>query len=1021
MSTPMEITPELLAGFLDEAPEYLDMLDVGLMELEGRASSGRLVLDRPEDREQMNTMFRAAHSLKGLAAAFGFQKIKELTHRMETLFDQVRMMKRDLAAESFDTLFRVFDRLKALVRELTDENNPKVQIDDILEALDRVLAERPTSEPAKSDGHPMTESHPPAATVQPTVPLDTAAATTSAPVPAPVGEIFGDPEMAKLFVDTAIEAADALNEGLLQLERNPGNTELVNDIFRAAHNIKGAAGAAGLSSMHRLTHQMETVLDQLRSGRLTLNEELTSLLLQGTDALRNSLDLIRQGRIDDGACGKMLDTFSKRNESSAGGLSLPQARTDGSQAPSEARSLTCETGAGSAEDFQEENLPVEFLITVTFAKDFAEAPIQSYLIYNKLNELGTVQQSVPDMDSLGADTSVDCVVFTVRSELPAQRIESILGSYSVEKVTVVAVDREGNGAIAATETKKAVAVQGPTSLDANQTQPIDNRSSEADPAPALAVGDPEIKRDPGEVSKIPSRAPANSGSVTSASKSIQRTESTENSADRATAKQPDAPATKATETLRVDQERLDQLMNLGGELVINRARFVQIHWRFRELFEGNNLGYLVDDMTDRFTRLSDQVEQIRAQKLMTRDVDDLGNQLLHLRESFGVVRNLVQRVHGVRPVMYDFDQALHALNRVTEGLQKGIMGTRMVPIGPTFGRFKRVVRDLAKSCGKSIELVLRGETTEMDKRMIDELADPLTHMVRNSVDHGIEMPEDRKAKGKDPTATVVLEALHRGNSIWIEISDDGAGVNLDRVKAKAVERGLVTQAQAESMNDKDVIQFVMQPGFSTAPVVTDLSGRGMGMDIVKSKIEKLSGTVEIESVQGKGTRVVIKLPLTLAIITSMVARLGEGVYALPLEAVVEIITVRRADIQSIQRRRVVRVRERIVPVVTLEQVFGSTLPELQTHSKSGDELTLVIVGFQNDQMGLIVDSLLGQEDVVIKSIAENYRNVKGIAGASIRGDGTVSLILDVAAMMEMAARTASVEIVNATEPAMAGV
>ena len=331
----------------------------------------------------------------------------------------------------------------------------------------------------------------------------------------------------------------------------------------------------------------------------------------------------------------------------------------------------------------------------------------------------------------------------------------------------------------------------------------------------------------------------------------------------------------------------------------------------------------------------------------------------------------------------------------------------MVPIGPLFNRFRRVIRDIAKSSGKQVNLVLRGDTTELDKRMVDELGDPLTHMVRNSVDHGIETPDIRTAAGKDPTGTVTLEARHRGNSIWIEVKDDGAGINLERVKAKIIEKELASPTQVEAMSDRELMQYILQPGFSTAQVVTDLSGRGMGMDIVVNKIEKLSGIIELDSTPGQGTHVTIKLPLTLAILTSMVARIGKGIYAIPLEAVAEIITVRRSEIQWIQRRQVVRIRDRVVPLAFFEDIFDTTQPDLQTEGRNREDLTLLIVGLETEKIGLVVDGLLGQEDVVIKSIAENYRNVRGIAGASIRGDGTISLILDVTALLELAEKAAS--------------
>ncbi len=278
MSSAIEITPELLAGFLDEAPEYLEMLDTGLLDFEAKAGTDVLALESPEDQEQMNTMFRAAHSLKGLAAVFGFDKIKELTHRMETLFDQVRMKKRDLTTDSFETLFNVFDRLKALVNELSDDSGAPVEIEDILAALDRLLDEQPTS---------------------PEVPTVATAAPGQKPSTQDHIDVLGDPELVALFLETTTEAVDELNQGLLRLEEHPADENLLNVVFRCAHNIKGASGAAGLAGMNRLTHDMETVFDRLRSGHLKLSDELMNAVFQAVDRLRLVIDALREGRVED--------------------------------------------------------------------------------------------------------------------------------------------------------------------------------------------------------------------------------------------------------------------------------------------------------------------------------------------------------------------------------------------------------------------------------------------------------------------------------------------------------------------------------------------------------------------------------------------------------------------------------------------------------------------------------------------------------------------------------------------------
>ncbi len=1003
MAPSIEITPELLAGFLDEAPEYLDMLDAGLMEFEKDAGNGTFSLDTPELQEQMNTMFRAAHSLKGLAAAFGFEKIKELTHRMETLFDQVRMGKRSLSANSFETLFSVFDRLKALVSELSEETDCDVEIDDVLKALDAILEAPAGDESAEPPGAAAESSSPVVVeaseavggAVEPSVRsvVSADAATLSQ------GEVFSDPELAAIFVETTVESLDEMSHGLLKLEESPGDAELLNTIFRCAHNIKGASGAAGLTGFNHLTHNMETVFDLLRGGQLTLDEGLTTAVFAVVDDLRATIDCIREGEITDIEADSVEGRFV--NWIDADGSSL---RTD--SIDSEPGSTGgCETGtevSGGTEDCGLDLHDGELAVKVDFPAGCDENAIQAFLICNKLGEFGEVKSTDPDIDDLAGDAVFDMVTYVLVSDSEPAELERILSAYSVDRVSVStgegSSEVSSSGAIAErADCISAAPTPTPTPTDAaaDSVAAVVGTAS-----PAVAASSPPAP----PTTPTPSPAPAPTPAPAPRAK-VAPAPSAGKPAKAGAAKKSESATVKTGETLRVDLERLDQLMNLGGELVINRARFAQIHGQFRSVFDGRNLGYLVEDMSDRVSQVVETVSSLQAVDTENRAFDELNGNLTHLTASFQQVRSLVGRVHELRTSMFDFDEALHGLTRVSDGIQKGIMGTRMVAVGPLFTRFKRVVRDIAKSSGKQIDLVLKGEATELDKRMIDELGDPLTHMVRNSVDHGLELPEVRVAAGKPEVGTVTLEALHRGNSICIEVVDDGAGVNLERVRAKVLEKEMATPAQIDKMSDRELTQYIMKPGFSTAPQVTDLSGRGMGMDIVLSKIDKLNGSVEVDSTPGVGSKVTINLPLTLAILTSLVARVGRNVYAIPLETVAEIITVRRSDIQCIQRREVVRVRDRVIPIAVFEDLFGTKLEGLRTASRGGDELTLVIVGFESKKIGLIVDELLGQEDVVIKSISENYRNVYGIAGASIRGDGSVSLILDVNAMMDMAGKS----------------
>ncbi len=952
MSEYVEVTPELMAGFLDEAPEYLAMLDEGLMAFEEQCGAGISIQERPEDQERMTEMFRAAHSLKGLAAAMGFNKVRDLTHLMETLFDQVRMGQRDLDARIIESLFGVFDKLRELVAELADPPDTPVAIDEAMAALDALL----NSGDASVDAAPVVEAN---------APVSEDAPSADSPAAAEQNGVLADPELAQLFIETTAETLEELNQGLLRLEQAPSDSELLNSVFRHAHNIKGASGAAGLDRAYHLTHDMETVLDCLRSKDLEVNGALMNALFSAVDSLRADIEDVKNGCVDEASLSDTSKLFTDwlapdkaaKVSDAVDRPSAPEQSWDSDRCYDHADGLT---------------------VCVSFPADFVESEIQSYLIHNKLAELGTILSSDPDINAMDGSATIEKITFVVDTSAPASEVEEIVGAYSVGSVKV------SGGEPPAEPPADAVVC-----ADIVETGAPSARAPQRDPAPS------ETKEN-----AMPTASRERAGVPASGGESAAGGPAGTGSASRPAGVNRPAAA-KASETIRVDLERLDQLMNLGGELVIHKARFAQIHSRLDPVFSGPNLRYLVDDLSEKVSRLGDEAARLAHGPKGARDVSGIADIALHLSHDFQNLRDVMLGVHDARGAMNDFGEALHSLDRVSEGIQKRIMETRMVSIGPLFQRFRRAVRDMAKSTGKEVELVLHGEATELDKRMIDELADPLTHMVRNSVDHGLESPDGRSAAGKGRVGRVELDAYHRGRHICIEVRDDGGGVDVEAVKQKLYDRELATPAQIEQMSDKEIVQYVFKPGFSTAAQVTDLSGRGMGMDIVVNKIENLSGTVEIDSVSGKGTRVVIKLPLTLAIINALVARIGGGAYAIPLEMVAEIITVPRSGIRAIQGNRVIQLRERVVPVAMFEEVFTGSAHDMRTATRDDPHLTLVILTLQEEHVGLVVDGLIGQEDVVIKSISDNYRNVSGVAGASIMGDGSVSLILDVAATMAM--------------------
>jgi len=404
--------------------------------------------------------------------------------------------------------------------------------------------------------------------------------------------------------------------------------------------------------------------------------------------------------------------------------------------------------------------------------------------------------------------------------------------------------------------------------------------------------------------------------------------------------------TATEQTIRVDVKRLDQLMNLIGELVLAKNRLIKIYNDVEERYEGEKF------------------------------LDEL-------------------------------NQVVSSISIVTTDLQIAVMKTRMLPIGKVFNKFPRLVRDLSRELGKKVRLIIEGEDTELDKSIIEEIGDPLVHMIRNSVDHGIEPPEERVKKGKPEEGTVWLRAYNEGNMIVIEIKDDGSGMNPDKLKQKAIEKGIITPTEAENMSDKEAFMLIFKPGFSTAEKVTSVSGRGVGMDVVKTNIEKLNGIIEVDSIPGKGTTFKLKIPLTLAIIQALLVASQEDLFAVPLSNVIETVRIVEEDIYTVEGKSVLKLRDEVLPLVNMADVFN-----IEKILEPEKYLYVVILGLGSSKVGLIVDRFIGQEEIVIKSLGEFLKGIPGIAGATIRGDGRVTLIVDVGSLMKLAKETHNKKIVT---------
>ncbi|MCG6551488.1 MAG: chemotaxis protein CheA [Candidatus Magnetominusculus sp. LBB02] len=618
------------------------------------------------------------------------------------------------------------------------------------------------------------------------------------------------------FLIETTELVEGLSQKFVELEHDKGNQELVNDIFRSVHTIKGASGFLGFNQMVQLTHLTESVLKKIKDGVILLSPPVMDVILESIDMVKVLLEHIKA---KDGL-----------EEDMAGVLSSLQNIYDQAGCTSSSAALPPQQ-----------------------AKPAATASAN------------------PSFDELEA-----------MMDAQSKQMQPV-GEILIKEGAVTSKDVD----------------------DALVIQDIIKKSV-----------------DFGEVPKL--------GDILSATEKVSAEE-----LKKALSKQPmpEKPKPQAEQTIRVDVERLDNVLNLAGEMVLARNRLMKVV---------SNLEVKYADNAD----------------------------------------------------MAPLTELTAFINLITTDLQLAIMKTRMQPVKKVFNKFPRMIRDLARATKKEVELALSGEDTELDKSIIEEIGDPLMHLIRNSVDHGIETPDDRETIGKPRAGTVLLSAYQEGNNIVLSIEDDGKGIDVDVIKEKVLEKGLAEKDELERLSSKEILDFIFMPGFSTAKNVTDVSGRGVGMDVVKTNIVKLNGNITIETVKGKGTKFLLRLPLTLAIIQALIVGVGDEVFAVPLSAVVETVRINKSNIKTIRGNETVILRNEIVPVHRLANKFF--IPSAL--SNGGQKIFLVVILIGEKKFAMMVDKLFGQEEVVIKSIEGFSNSSEGIAGATITGDGKVVLILDPAVM-----------------------
>jgi two-component system chemotaxis sensor kinase CheA len=771
-------------------------------------------------------------------------------------------------------------------------------------------------------------------------------------------------ELLKDFFSEAQMQVDTLEQNVLVLESGGGSKDAVDEIFRAVHTLKGGAATVEFMELSKFAHIVEDVFDAIRSDQLAVSENVVDILFQAIDVIKAMLEQRMNGTV------YQEDTSQIENQLHAllpEGASKGQAKkTPAKPAPVAAPAPAAAPAASASSDLSERELeelkesveggmPI-YRVSVKFDESSLMNTVGGIQIYAVLKGMGTILKTVPDFEQLYADNFFPSVDYYIASQQDSKAIQKsvILPDVSLgaDVTDISGISPQGKPAEAP---KPAVAAK--PAAAAAKPAPAAPSAPAAPAAPAASApgGAPApVKAPAGAASEDAKKAGKEAGSI-----------------------------------LRVDSKRIDDLLNLVSETVITKATFNQINSQFNDLTAQfrdieNQYREKIKDLFDNLPNYLDKIQDGKSVKDIRKEINETYGDIFSLFDVFEA---------GFKGNMAKFRSTSQNLGRITGELQEGVMRIRMVPISQIFSRFPRLVRDLSKSLNKKINLVIEGEDTELDKSVIEDLLDPIMHSVRNSIDHGIESAEVRRDAGKPEEGMVLLKAANEGNMIVIEIGDDGGGIDVDAVKAKAVERGLISPNKI--LTDVEAFNLIFEPGFSTAKQITSISGRGVGLDVVRRQIDALNGTVTVNSERGKGTKFIIKLPLTLAIIQGLLVRVGQEIYSIPITSVIESLRIKPEEIKKIDNYEVFNIRNDVISLLRLNRLFGIKTEEQQEYH------FIVIVGTAEKKMGFMVDSLIGEEDVVIKPLRDQFTNSPGIAGASILGDGSVSLIIDVSQLLEL--------------------
>ena len=792
-------------------------------------------------------------------------------------------------------------------------------------------------------------------------------------------------ELLKDFFSEAEQQVDMLESNILVIENDPENHDAIDEIFRAAHTLKGGSATVEMTELSEFTHKVEDLLDAIRSGSVKVSEDVVDLLLRALDVIKAMLSARADGGVygeDVSALVAELESLVPKKDAKKAKKAPPKgtgpavaahhsapAASSSAPEPSGTADLTAlpvELSEYELLELKEAVSPGEkaWLVQVVFDENNPMNTVGGIQVFAALKQDGQVLRTIPDFDELYADDFHQTVWYFVSSAAGADTLQK---SASISDVTLsVTVQPVDFSSPSGSRPAAAAAPSAPAVVPAEPAAPPAAETAAADSGPEAEAGSAEPSPVPekgGKASAAPASAPA-----------AQKKNASGGS------------------VLRVDSKRVDALMNLVSETVIVKASFNQSAMQFADLFSQ----FLQDEAVyrEKLRELLDQLPDLVAEMQEGLSLKDMKHRL---NDEYSMLFSVFSGYEtAMKSAINRYRSTSQNLGRIAGELQEGVMKIRMVPINQIFNRFPRVVRDLSHELGKKINLVIEGEDTELDKSVVEDLLDPIMHCVRNGVDHGIESKEKRLAAGKPETGTLLLKAGNEGNLIVIEIADDGGGIDVEAVKNKAVQRGLIHPGK--NLTDAEAYQLIFAPGFSTSEKISNISGRGVGLDVVKTSIEKLNGSIAVFSRPGEGSRFVIRLPLTLAIIQGLLIRVGEEVYSIPVASVIESQRIRMEDVRMIDNYEVLDVRDEVISLLRLSRLFG--IPVTQ-HS---DFAYVVIVGTAEKKIGLMVDSLIGEEDVVIKPLKDQFTNSPGIAGASILGDGSVSLIIDVNQLLDLGLR-----------------